>query len=49
VSSHFLPPWPGKLASDCFHPSLDGYRDWARALLDALPPAGWSRARPALR
>jgi acyl-CoA thioesterase-1 len=39
VSAHFLPPWPGKLASDCFHPSLDGYRDWARALLDALPPA----------
>jgi lysophospholipase L1-like esterase len=33
VSAHFLPPWPGKFASDCFHPSQDGYRDWARALL----------------
>jgi acyl-CoA thioesterase I len=37
VSAHFLPPWRGKLASDCFHPSWDGYRDWARALLAALP------------
>ena len=35
VSAHFLPPWAGKFASDCFHPSQDGYRDWARALLDA--------------
>ena len=33
VSAHFTPPWPGKFASDCFHPSQDGYRDWARALL----------------
>jgi lysophospholipase L1-like esterase len=23
-------------ASDCFHPSQDGYRDWARALLDVV-------------
>ena len=37
VSAHFQPPWPGKFASDCFHPSQAGYRDWARALLDALP------------
>lgn len=22
-----------EFASDCFHPSQDGYRDWARALL----------------
>jgi len=38
VSAHFLPPWPGKFASDCFHPSQAGYRDWARALLATLPP-----------
>jgi acyl-CoA thioesterase I len=38
VSAHFQPPWPGKFASDCFHPSQHGYRDWARALLSALPP-----------
>jgi lysophospholipase L1-like esterase len=36
VSAHFLPPWAGKLASDCFHPSQDGYRDWTKALLAAL-------------
>jgi acyl-CoA thioesterase I len=36
VSSHFLPPWTGKFASDCFHPSQDGYRDWTRALLAVL-------------
>jgi lysophospholipase L1-like esterase len=33
ISAHFRPPWAGKFASDCFHPSQDGYRDWARALL----------------
>ena len=36
VSARFLPPWSGKFASDCFHPSQDGYRDWARALLDVV-------------
>jgi len=36
VSSHFLPPWAGKFASDCFHPSQDGYRDWTRALLAVI-------------
>jgi lysophospholipase L1-like esterase len=36
VSAHFQPPWPGKFASDCFHPSQAGYRDWARALLATL-------------
>ena len=36
VSDHFTPPWVGKFASDCFHPSQDGYRDWTRALLAAL-------------
>jgi acyl-CoA thioesterase I len=37
ISAHFLPPWTGKFASDCFHPSQDGYRDWSRALLSAVP------------
>jgi acyl-CoA thioesterase I len=37
ISAHFLPPWGGKFASDCFHPSQAGYRDWARALLTAVP------------
>jgi acyl-CoA thioesterase-1 len=36
VSAHFLPPWTGKFASDCFHPSQAGHRDWARALLAAV-------------
>jgi lysophospholipase L1-like esterase len=36
VSAHFTPPWPGKFASDCFHPSQAGYRDWSRALLAAV-------------
>jgi lysophospholipase L1-like esterase len=39
VSAHYLPPWNGKLASECFHPSQAGYRDWARALLAAIPSA----------
>ena len=37
VSAHFLPPWSGKFAPDRFHPSQDGYRDWARALLATVP------------
>jgi lysophospholipase L1-like esterase len=37
VSDHFLPPWAGKFASDCFHPSQAGYRDWTSAVLAALP------------
>ena len=43
VSAHFTPPWAGKFASDCFHPSQDGYRDWARALIAAVasPPPVW--------
>ena len=36
VSRHFLPPWAGKFASDCFHPSQYGYRDWSRALLAVI-------------
>ena len=36
VSAHFSPPWTGKFASDCFHPSQDGYRDWTAALLAAV-------------
>ncbi len=48
VSAHFLPPWTGKFASDSFHPSQAGYRDWTRALLAALPsPAGWGNVAPA--
>jgi acyl-CoA thioesterase-1 len=39
VSAHFLPPWHGKFACDYFHPSQEGYRDWTRALLAAVPPA----------
>jgi acyl-CoA thioesterase I len=37
ISAHFQPPWTGKFGSDSFHPSQDGYRDWARALLAAIP------------
>lgn len=37
VSKHFTPPWPGKFAKDNFHPSLSGYRDWTRAVLEAMP------------
>jgi lysophospholipase L1-like esterase len=39
VSRHFIPPWPGKFSVDNFHPSQDGYRDWSRALIEALAPA----------
>jgi len=39
VSAHFTPPWPGKFSCDNFHPSQDGYRDWTRALLAAIPAA----------
>lgn len=39
VSSHFTPPWTGKFSADSFHPSQDGYRDWTRALLAAIPAA----------
>ena len=44
VSAHFLPPWAGKLASDYFHPSQAGYRDWTRALLAAIPTAALGTA-----
>jgi acyl-CoA thioesterase-1 len=39
ISAHFTAPWTGKFASDSFHPSQDGYRDWTRAVLAAIPPA----------
>jgi lysophospholipase L1-like esterase len=39
VSRHFTPPWAGKFSVDNFHPSQDGYRDWSRALAEALAPA----------
>ena len=45
VSAHFLPPWSGKFASDRFHPSQDGYRDWARALLATVPRSRRSLTR----
>ncbi|MBO0801681.1 MAG: SGNH/GDSL hydrolase family protein [Nocardiopsaceae bacterium] len=50
VSAHFTSPWAGKFSADSFHPSQDGYRDWTRALLAAIPavqpadaqlPVGW--------
>jgi acyl-CoA thioesterase I len=37
VSAQFIAPWAGKFACDNFHPSQDGYRDWTRALLAAVP------------
>lgn len=37
VSEHFIAPWAGKFGADSFHPSQDGYRDWSRALLAAIP------------
>lgn len=37
VSTQFIAPWTGKFACDNFHPSQDGYRDWTRALLTAVP------------
>jgi lysophospholipase L1-like esterase len=39
VSAEFRPPWLGKFSVDSFHPSQDGYRDWTRALLSAIPAA----------
>jgi acyl-CoA thioesterase-1 len=37
ISAQFVAPWAGKFACDNFHPSQDGYRDWTRALLAAIP------------
>jgi acyl-CoA thioesterase-1 len=37
VSTQFVAPWAGKFSCDNFHPSQDGYRDWTRALLSAIP------------
>ena len=42
VSTHFRPPWPGKFASDYFHPSQAGYRRLGPR------PAGRAPVRPAL-
>ena len=47
VSAHFLPPWAGKFGPDNFHPSQDGYRDWACALLTAIPAGTEIAAVPA--
>jgi lysophospholipase L1-like esterase len=46
VSVQFRPPWPGKFAVDSFHPSQDGYRDWARALLTAIPVGAFRGSCP---
>ena len=48
VSACFLPPWAGKFGLDNFHPSQDGYRDWARALLTAIPAGTEIAAVPVL-
>jgi acyl-CoA thioesterase I len=44
VSRCFVSPWAGKFSVDNFHPSQDGYRDWSRALLQAVPSAGEAAA-----
>ena len=44
VSRCFVSPWAGKFSVDNFHPSQDGYRDWSRALLQAVPAAGEAAA-----
>ena len=44
VSRHFVPPWVGKFSVDNFHPSQDGYRDWSRALVEALTPGAAAAA-----
>jgi acyl-CoA thioesterase I len=44
VSRHFIPPWTGKFSVDNFHPSQDGYRDWSRALVEALAPGSAAAA-----
>jgi len=44
VSRHFVPPWVGKFSVDNFHPSQDGYRDWSRALVEALAPGAAAAA-----
>ncbi len=46
VSVQFRPPWTGKFSVDNFHPSQDGYRDWARALLTVIPIGAHSRSCP---
>ena len=48
VSRHFVAPWGGKFSVDNFHPSQDGYRDWSRALIEAISagPAAAAAAAP---
>jgi hypothetical protein len=41
ISAHFAPPWTGKFAPDHLHPTADGYLDWTRALLNAVPRLSW--------
>lgn len=45
LSRHFIPPWAGKFSTDRFHPSDRGYRDQARAVLEAILPAPTSTAQ----
>jgi hypothetical protein len=47
VSTQFIAHWAGKFSCDSFHPSQDGYRDWTRALLAALPAPAASLAASA--
>jgi acyl-CoA thioesterase I len=48
VSRHFTAPWAGKFSVDNFHPSQDGYRDWSRALIEAIPVLSPPAARLAV-
>jgi acyl-CoA thioesterase-1 len=45
VSRHFTPPWAGKFGPDDFHPNDIGYRDWSRAVLQAVADLGSASAR----
>ncbi len=36
VWAHTGPPWAGKYAGDGFHPNEHGYREWTRAVAEAL-------------
>lgn len=46
VSNHFTAPWDGKFGPDDFHPNDIGYRDWCRALVQAVPGLSWPTLRP---
>jgi acyl-CoA thioesterase-1 len=46
VSRHFTAPWSGKFGPDDFHPNDVGYRDWCRALVQAVSGLLWPALRP---